>query len=44
MLYVPHLTPEALGGQAKRPGDPAIFRAARREAAWIVPVRADFVD
>lgn len=44
MIYVPYLTPEALGGQARRPSDPAIFRAARREAALIVPVRADFVD
>ena len=42
MMHVPHLTPEALGEQAKRPDDPAIFRARRRAAARIV--RAHFVD
>lgn len=44
MIYVPYLTPEVLGGQARRQGDPAVFRAGRRDAALIVPVRADFVD
>ncbi len=43
MIFVPYLTPETVGGQASRPGDPVVFRAGRRDAALIVPIRGDFV-
>ncbi len=44
MIYVPYVTPEALGGKPERRGDPMVFRAGQRGTAIIVPVMSEFVE
>ena len=44
MVYVPYVTPEALGGKPTRRGDPVGFRAGRRGAAIIIPILGEFVQ
>ncbi len=44
MVYVPYVTPETLGGNPTRRGDPVVFRAGRRGAAIIIPIMGEFVQ